>query len=67
MGRVFFKVFMDPNRVPRIRENYHRVPRESEKIGSLESETSGPYRSIPNILLKKTVYGCHSSRTSRSW
>jgi len=30
---------------------------ESEKIGSLESEKSGPYRSIPvpNIFLKKTL------------
>jgi len=34
------------NRVPRLRENSHRVP-ESEKIGSLESVKSGPYRSIP--------------------
>jgi len=34
------------NRVPRIRENYHRVPK-SEKIVTLESEKSDPYRSIP--------------------
>jgi len=34
------------NRVPRIKENYHRVSRIKE-IGSLESEKSGPYKSIP--------------------
>jgi len=34
------------NRVPRIRENYHWAL-ESKKIGSLESEKSGPYKSIP--------------------
>jgi len=42
----FLKRFRDPfpvtrieNRVPRVRENYHRVPRIRE---------SGPYRSIPS-------------------
>jgi len=33
------------NRVPRIKENYYRSLK-SEKIGFLESEKSGPYRSI---------------------
>jgi len=49
----FLRCFKDPirvprieNLVPRIRENYYRVPR-IRKIGSLESEKSGPYRSIP--------------------
>jgi len=49
----FVRCFRDPIRVPRI-ENW--VPRirdniigslELEKIESLESEKSGPYRSIP--------------------
>jgi len=53
LKQVFLRCFRDPIRVPRI-EN--RVPRisekylqsvESEKMGSLESEKSGPYRSIP--------------------
>jgi len=52
-SRVLFRRFRDPIWVSRI-EN--RVPRieeiiigslESEKIRSLESEKSGPYRSIP--------------------
>ena len=50
----FLRRFSDPirvprisNWVPRIRENYHRVLK-SEKIGSLESEKSGPYRSKPS-------------------
>jgi len=37
----FLRRFRDPNRVPGIRENYHRVP-------------TGPYR-VPNIFLKKTL------------
>jgi len=65
--RVFLRRFRDPtwvsrisNREPRIRENYHRVPKIREnrvpkirenrvpkirEIGSLKSEKSGPYRS----------------------
>ena len=42
----FFKVFRDPKRVPRIRENYHRVPKirgnrvpRIREIGSLQVET----------------------------
>jgi len=42
LNRFFFKCFWDPIRVPRIRENYHRVPgiRENRvprirEIGSL--------------------------------
>ena len=60
-----FRRFRDPirvprieNRVPRIRENYHRVPIYStQNIGSLESEQSGPYRStpVPNIFFEKKV------------
>jgi len=42
----FFKAFWGPIRVPRIRENYHGSLK-SEKIGSLESEKSGPNRSKP--------------------
>jgi len=48
----FLSRFGDPNRVsrisnrvPRITENDHRVPKIRE-IGSLESEKSSPYRSI---------------------
>jgi len=37
--QVFLRRFRDPIRVPRIRENYHRV-------------LAGPYR-VPNIFLKK--------------
>ena len=61
INRVFLRCFRDPirvprisNRVPRIRENYHRAL-ESEKIGSLESEKSGPYR-VPNLFFKKNWY-----------
>jgi len=36
--RVFLRCFRDPNRVPRIRENYYRVPRIRE-IGSLQVHT----------------------------
>ena len=50
ISRVFLRRFRDPirvprieNRVPRIKENYHRVP----EIRSLESKKSGPFRSIP--------------------
>jgi len=46
--RVFLRHFRDPirvprieNRVPRIRENYHRVPRIRE-IGSLQVHTRYP-------------------------
>jgi len=55
--------FRDPNRVPRIenrvpgiRENYHRVSKIM-KIGSLESVKSCPYRTIPapDIFLRKTL------------
>ena len=50
--KIFLSRFRDPiwvprieNRVPRIRENYQRSL-ASGKIGSLESEKSGPYKSI---------------------
>ena len=36
--QVFLRRFRDPIRVPRIRENYHRVPRIRE-IGSLQIHT----------------------------
>jgi len=51
--KFFLRRYRDPIRVPRI---LNRVPRSlkiiigflnSEKIGSLESEKSGPRRSIP--------------------
>jgi len=48
-----FKVCRDPirinrieNRVSRIKKNYISGSLESDKIGSLESEKWGPYRSI---------------------
>jgi len=44
--RVFLRRFRDPIRVPRIRENYHRVPKIREnrvprirEIGSLQIQT----------------------------
>jgi len=44
--RVFLRCCRDPNLVPRIRENYHRVP------GIIENwVTTGPYQ-VPNIFLK---------------
>jgi len=53
----FFKVFWGPesgprieNWVPKISKHYHRIL-ESEKIGFLESENSGPYRSIPSTII----------------
>ena len=47
--QVFLRRFRDPIRVPRIRENYHRVP----KIWENRVPTD-PYR-VPNIFLKKTL------------
>jgi len=52
VNACFLRCFRDPirvptieNRVPRIRENYHRIP-------TVESEKSGPYR-VFNIFFKK--------------
>jgi len=43
---VFLRRFRDPIQVPRIKENYHRVPKiRGNRV--LESEQSGPYRSKP--------------------
>jgi len=53
-NQFFLRCFRDPIWIPRIRENYHRVP-EWEKIRFLESEKSGPYQ-VPNIFLKKSWY-----------
>jgi len=52
-----FRCFRDPIRVPRIRENYHRVPRV-KKIGSLESQKIGSLKvhtGCLTISLKKAV------------
>ena len=79
-GHGFLRCFRDPNwgprienRVPRIRENYHRIPtiRENQVSGiSCWKRNWVPtcsYRvAYLTFSLKKTVYGCHSSRTSRS-
>ena len=53
---VFLRRFRDPirvsrisNRVPRIKENYHRVPKIREN-----RVPTNPYR-VPNIFLKKTL------------
>jgi len=45
--KVFLRRFRDPVWVPRIRENYHRVPKISEN-----RVPTDPYR-VPNIFLKK--------------
>ena len=47
--RVFLRRFRDPIRVPRIRENYHRVPSIREN-----RVPTDPYR-VPNIFLKKKL------------
>ena len=41
----FFRCVRDPNRVPRIRENYHRVLKISKS-----RVPTGPYQ-VPNIFL----------------
>ena len=61
--QVFQRHFRDPiwvpriiNRVPRIRQNYHRVPRIRENR-VLRIRENGSYRPIPvpNIFLKKAL------------
>jgi len=47
----FLRCFRDPIRVPRISENYHRVPGIRENRVPKIRE-SGPYR-VPNIFLEK--------------
>jgi len=54
---VFLRCFRDPiqfprieDRVPRISENYHWVPRIKEN-----RVPTGPYE-VPNIFLKKMIY-----------
>jgi len=46
--KVPIRVHRIENRVPRIRENYRQVPTIRENR-VLESEKSGPYRSIPGV------------------
>jgi len=48
----FLRCFRDPIRVPRIRANYHRVPRiRGNRV------PTGPYR-VPNTFLKKPDVDC---------
>jgi len=67
--RVFLRRFRDPIRVPRIRENYHRVPKIREnrvprirEIGSLLP--TNPNR-VPNIFLKKKLHETYETTLAR--
>jgi len=75
--RVFFRRFRDPirvprisNRVPRIRENYHQVPKIREnrvprirEIGSLQIQTGFLTFSLKKTLFMISVY----TQTSNSF
>ena len=56
MSSGFLRRLKDPIRVPRIRENYHRVPKIREN-----RVPTDPYR-VPNIFLKKTLMSMMSSQ-----
>ena len=60
---TFLRRFRDPIRVPRIRENYHRVPKIREnlvprirEIGSLQIQTGFLIFSLKKALIYLTVF-----------
>ena len=54
-GQVFLRCFTDPIRVPRISENYHRVPRIRE-IGSLHVHTGYLIFSLIKTCMRAKKY-----------